>query len=48
MRQSEVREKYAKEGADVIVSTAEQFTAFMRAELERNRKVIESGAIKFD
>ena len=48
LRQSEVKEKFAIQGIDVIASSAEEFTAFIRAELERNRKVIESGAIKFD
>ncbi len=48
LRQPEVKEKFAIAGIDVIASTAEEFTAFIRAELERNRKVIEGGAIKFD
>ena len=48
LRQPEVKQKFAAEGIDVVASTAEEFTAFIRAELEGKRKVIESGAIKFE
>ena len=48
LRQPEVKEKFAIRDIEVVASTAEEFAAFIRAELERNRKVIESGAIKFD
>ena len=44
----EVREKMASVGADPIVSSPAQFATFMRAEVDKWRKVIKSSGISVD
>jgi tripartite-type tricarboxylate transporter receptor subunit TctC len=48
MADKEVREKMASVGADPIGSSPEQFTAFMRKEVDKWRKVIKSSGITTD
>lgn len=46
LRLPEVRESFNARAMDVVASTPQEFAAQIRAELESNRKLIESGAIK--
>ena len=46
LRTAEVRETFAAAGFQVVGSSPQEFATAIRAELERNRKVIESGVIK--
>lgn len=44
LRTAEIRDSFAAAGFEVVASTPQEFSAAIAAELERNRKVIESGA----
>ncbi|MFM9882493.1 MAG: Bug family tripartite tricarboxylate transporter substrate binding protein, partial [Burkholderiales bacterium] len=46
LRSPKIRESIGNLGFAVVGSTSEQFAASLRAELEANRKMLESGAIK--
>ena len=48
MADKEVREKMASVGADPVGSTPEQFAPFMRAEVDKWRKVIKTSGITVD
>ena len=48
MADREVREKMASVGADPIGSSPAQFATFMRAEVDKWRKVIKSSGISVD
>jgi tripartite-type tricarboxylate transporter receptor subunit TctC len=45
LQTAEIRDSFAASGFEVVASTPPEFLAAIAAELERNRKVIESGAI---
>jgi len=46
LRLPEVRESFRSRAMQVVASTPQEFAAKVRAELESNRKLIESGAVK--
>lgn len=46
LRIPEIKESFTVKGFQVIASTPQQFAEVLRSELERNRKVIESGGVK--
>jgi tripartite-type tricarboxylate transporter receptor subunit TctC len=48
LRSPEVSERMAQIGFDVVAGTAEEFGAFMKAEIERWTAVVERGGIKPD
>jgi tripartite-type tricarboxylate transporter receptor subunit TctC len=48
LRSHEARNAFAAVGFQVVGSSPQEFAAAVRAELERNRKLIDSGAIKVD
>ena len=48
LRSTEVRDAFAAVGFQVVGSSPQEFAAAIRAELERNRKLIDSGAIKIE
>jgi tripartite-type tricarboxylate transporter receptor subunit TctC len=48
LRSAESRNAFAAVGFQVVGSSSQEFAASVRAELERNRKLIDSGAIKVD
>jgi tripartite-type tricarboxylate transporter receptor subunit TctC len=48
MADKEVREKMASVGADPVGSTPAQFAPFMRAEVDKWRKVIKTSGITVD
>lgn len=48
LRSTEARNAFAAVGFQVVGSSPQEFAAAVRAELERNRKLIDSGAIKVD
>ena len=48
LRSAEVREAFAAVGFQVVGSSPQEFAAAIRAELARNRKLIDSGAIKVE
>jgi tripartite-type tricarboxylate transporter receptor subunit TctC len=48
LRSTEARNAFAAVGFQVVGSSPQDFAAAVRAELARNRKLIDSGAIKVD
>jgi len=46
LRTSKIRESLASLGFPVVSSTPQQFAAWLRSELESNKKMIDSGAVK--
>lgn len=48
LRSAEVRDAFAAVGFQVVGSSPQEFAAAIRAELARNRKLIDSGAIKVE
>jgi tripartite-type tricarboxylate transporter receptor subunit TctC len=46
LRSLKIRESLANLGFPVVASTPEQFAVLLRAELDANKKVLESGAVK--
>ena len=48
LRTAEARNAFAAAGFQIVASSPQEFTTAVRAELERNRKLIDSGAIKVD
>jgi tripartite-type tricarboxylate transporter receptor subunit TctC len=46
LRMPEVRESFKTRAMEVVASTPQEFAAKVRAELESNRKLIESGVVK--
>ena len=48
LKADDTRERLAREGVDVVASSAEEFGVFFRAEIEKWSKVIRSAGIKLD
>jgi len=44
----EIREFMAREGAQPVGSAPQEFTAYLRAEIARYRKVVETGKLRLD
>ena len=48
LRDADLRQRFAADGAEVVGGTAESFAVFIRRELEKWRRVVQSGGIKLD
>jgi tripartite-type tricarboxylate transporter receptor subunit TctC len=44
----EIRDFMAQEGAEPVGSSPQDFASYLRAEIERYRKVVEAGKLKLD
>jgi tripartite-type tricarboxylate transporter receptor subunit TctC len=48
LRDSDLRQRFATDGAEVVGGTAESFAGFIRRELDKWRRVVQTGGIKLD
>jgi tripartite-type tricarboxylate transporter receptor subunit TctC len=48
LKQSDVQERFASEGGDVVANTPEEFGAFIRKEIAKWSKVIKDAGAKVD
>ena len=48
LRDADLRQRFAADGAEVVGGTADAFAVFIRRELEKWRRVVQSGGIKLD
>ncbi len=48
LQSPEFQDKWSRLGADIVYSTPEQFTAFLRTDLDKWAKVVKAGDIKAD
>jgi tripartite-type tricarboxylate transporter receptor subunit TctC len=48
LRETDLRQRFAADGAEVVGGSAEVFATFIRRELEKWRRVVQIGGIKLD
>jgi tripartite-type tricarboxylate transporter receptor subunit TctC len=48
LRDSDLRQRFATDGAEVVGGTADAFAGFIRRELDKWRRVVQTGGIKLD
>ena len=48
LRDSDLRQRFATDGAEVVGGTADSFAGFIRRELDKWRRVVQTGGIKLD
>jgi tripartite-type tricarboxylate transporter receptor subunit TctC len=46
LNQSDIRERFARDGADVVAGSPEEFAAYARAEAVKWAKVVKAAGIK--